>query len=383
MTQVSIDKQSESVQKMIDFDLQGIIGLRLVNPAARDVAALTDLLGEPVAHLTYEPDLSVRFTDDLRPGPLTYLGRNATAFTENDFYLLDKRSGEPAVQIPFDRIGDHCELLCRRNRGMVPLLPEIINVLLLKKQYVPLHASAFLYKGQGILVTGWTKGGKTESLLAFANHGAEYVGDEWVILSPGGVKMFGLMVPVTVWEWQRVQIPALLPPVNLPRQAFFQGVHLLAGIHRGLTHSGLNALSPVRLLEKALPHFKEQLKVVGAPQRLFGEKVCTEQVPVDTVILALSHNSTEITVNACAPQEVAARMHNSNRYERWYFFKHYQAFKFAFPNRCNEFLESIDRHERKLLDVALAGRNSYKVAHPYPVSLEQLYQHIEQVCVKG
>ena len=343
--------------------------------------SLSSLLGSPSVRLLREPNLVIRFTDHWPVPQLTYLGLNATAFSGDDFYLLDDQTGEVVASIPFDTIGHRCELRCRRGAGAIPFLAEIINLTLLRNGYVPIHASAFLYEGQGILVTGWTKGGKTETLLAFARHGAHYVGDEWVALSADGASIFGLAVPVTIWDWQLVQMTALIPPIHWVKRSFFQGVHLFASIQQKLARAGLGTSLPMRLLTKALPRLQQQLKGVGPPQQFFGEQICAGKVPLDRVILAMSHSSPQVTVEACAAQQIAKRMHHTNRYERWYFLKHYHAFKFAFPSRSNLFLEEIDDVEQRHLASALAAKAGYLVMHPYPVSLEALYQELRPYCL--
>ena len=42
-----------------------------------------------------------------------------------------------------------------------------------------LHAASFVHRGHGVLVTGWQKGGKTETLLPFTPPPARLVADEW------------------------------------------------------------------------------------------------------------------------------------------------------------------------------------------------------------
>ena len=94
-------------------------------------------------------------------------------------------------------------------RGLqaVPLLIPIVNFAALSKGVIPLHASAFAYNDVGILVTGWAKGGKTETLLAFTSKGAEYIGDEWVYLSKDGRYMYGIPEPIRVWDWHLRYLP--------------------------------------------------------------------------------------------------------------------------------------------------------------------------------
>ncbi len=60
-----------------------------------------------------------------------------------------------------------CEIVCERGRARVPLLTANVNLVVLGNGALPLHAAAFRFDGTGVLVTGWSKGGKTETLLAF------------------------------------------------------------------------------------------------------------------------------------------------------------------------------------------------------------------------
>ena len=56
-------------------------------------------------------------------------------------------------------------------------------------------------------VTGWAKGGKTETLLGFMAKGAEYVGDEWIYISPDGKWMYGIPEPIRLWDWHLRKAP--------------------------------------------------------------------------------------------------------------------------------------------------------------------------------
>ena len=78
-----------------------------------------------------------------------------------DLSLLDPS------QIPFEQIGEKCEIVCEQGTFGIPLLHYIINLTFLKKKYLPMHASAFSYNNQGALIIGWSKGGKTEALFSF------------------------------------------------------------------------------------------------------------------------------------------------------------------------------------------------------------------------
>ena len=82
-------------------------------------------------------------------------------------------------------------------RGLpaIPLLVPIVNLTALANGALPLHASAFVHRGTGVVATGWSKGGKTEALLAFSANGARYVGDEWVYVAADGSRVSGIPSP--------------------------------------------------------------------------------------------------------------------------------------------------------------------------------------------
>ncbi len=184
-----------------DFDLHGIVGIRLLNATPGDIAAVNRQLGPINKPLTRTPDIVIRFVDRLSfSSPVRYLGLDDAGFTDDAFLVFrGKHQARIRVQIPFDQIGNsQCEIVCESGVPAVPLLLPILNLTAISKGVLPLHASALIYDGKGILLTGWAKGGKTETLLAFAANGAEYVGDEWVYLSSDGQHMYGIPEPIRV-----------------------------------------------------------------------------------------------------------------------------------------------------------------------------------------
>ena len=363
----------------VEFDIHGIVGIRLIDPAPKDATGLMKQLGPYRASLEREPDITIRFQKELFPSGLKYLGLNSAGFTEEGFYVLGRSDGEVKARIPFRDIGGPCEIVCRSGLQAVPLLFDVIRLALLRKDYIPLHASAFVYNGIGILVVGWSKGGKTEALLSFANHGAHYVGDEWVILSQDGHRMFGLPVPVTMWEWQFEQIPDLLPEISVRKRMMFALVHCLDAVYRTFGRGNLQNLFPVDVLGKLLPIARQGLNVQALPQSLFQDRVCEQGASLDKIFLLVSHSKADITIEPRAAVEITQRIVHSNEYEQKDFFQTYAAFKFAFPGLRNEFLEQAPILQSSLLYNALGGKEAYEVLHPYPVSFDELFERMRGV----
>jgi len=363
-----------------DFDLHGFVGIRCVDATPRDMAVVVRQLGLRSASLDREPDIVIRFVDRIRPSsPIRYLDVNDVAFTDNEFFILrGKHKSHGKVQIPFDAIGGGCEIVCEHGLTAIPELVAIVNQTALANGILPLHASAFNYQGIGVVVTGWTKGGKTETLLAFMANGAEYVGDEWVYLDTSGRRMFGIPEPIRIWDWHLDHIPRYR--ARLPRRkrleldllkAFVAGMDWLAG--------GTGRFAPKKLLTRLLPLLRKQLYINWAPEEIFGKSSIALSGRPDRIVFVASHASQKITVEPIDPAQVACRMIFSLQNERDDFMAYYRKFRFAFPNRPNELIDRADQLQREMLHKALEGKQGYAVYHPYPVVIPMLFDAIREV----
>jgi hypothetical protein len=52
--------------------------------------------------------------------------------------------------------------------------------------------------------------------------------------------------------------------------------------------------------------------------------------------------------------------------------RHYYAFRFAFPDRKNAFLEKLGTDYERLLCNAMVNLDTYTVRHPYPFDFRRL-----------
>ena len=146
---------------------------------------------------------------------LVYLGRNEWAYdSEGLIVLRGRRKSRIRARLPLDMIGQGCHIVIERGAPAVPYLVALVNLCVLANGGLPLHAAAFEIDGVGVVVTGWSKGGKTESLLAALDSGARYVGDEWVYLSEGGKRAIGVPEPIRVWDWYLDQLDTIRPRLS-------------------------------------------------------------------------------------------------------------------------------------------------------------------------
>jgi hypothetical protein len=241
----------------------------------------------------------------------------------------------------------------------------MVNFIALSRGVLPLHASAFIIDGLGVLVTGWSKGGKTEALLAAMSQGAEYVGDEWVYLQPDGT-MFGLPEPIRVWDWHLEQLPELLrarPRADRLRLSTWRAV-------AALTRLGSDAPVPgAGLARRARPIATRQAYLQVPPEELFGKGRVALRGQLDSVVLVLSAESPNIATEMAGPLEVSGRMAASLTEEREPFLSHYRQFRFAFPERSSSLVETSKEREAELLAHLFDGRPAARVIHPHPCDI--------------
>ena len=363
---------SGNVGDTVDYDIQGIVGIRLKNAWPDAVRAITNQIGPPCRRLSRTPDIEIRFVDSIPTPKLRFLGVGDAAFDDNGFYLLKSSKAPCKVRIPFEDIGKRqLALTSVHEFKSVPLLIALINLTFLSKGYLSLHSSAFSINDCCSLVTGWAKGGKTEAMLAFADLGAAYISDEWTLLDHKSDEAFGIAEPICLWDWQLRQVPRLRKLVPLGKRITFAGIHMLDACNRLLSRGLTRKLPPVRMLNEALPALKRQLNIRLHPKDIFGSNMQASG-SISRVFLIMSHDSPEVLIEEISTKEVAERMINSNDYELLPFFEKYNAFRFAFPAATNSFIDNMRHQQEQLLYKALDGKKAFRVLHPYPVNLKAL-----------
>lgn len=352
-----------------DFDLHGIVGLRLVDATDADIATVRRQLGPLQRPLDREPDIVVRFVDRIDTTDPTYVTVGAAAWDEKGFLLLRRSgTGTARARIPFADIGSCPEVVCERAMPAVPHLLAMINLIALGKGVLPLHATAFTLDGCGILVTGWSKAGKTECLLDAMRYGADYVGDEWVYLTSEG-EMYGLPEPIRLWSWHLHQLPDLLRARSRPERARLRSWHLAGA---AATRLAASRMPGAGLLRKGAPAVTRQAYLQIPPHDLFGARAVALRGRLDALVLVVNHESPDTTVTAVSGREVARRMAASLSVERAPFMADYLQFRYAFPDAASKAVETAETLEADLLSRVLAGRRASTVGHPYPCDIAEL-----------
>jgi hypothetical protein len=368
-----------------EFDLHGAVGIRLLDAAPGDLRAVVRQLGPLRSTLEREPDIVIRFVERMPlDGPVRYLGLDEAAYGDDRYVVLRGRhKASVRVAIPLAEIGTGpFELIAERGLSAVPLLVQIVNLTAFGNGWLPLHAGAFVHDGLGVLTLGWSKGGKSETLLAFTARGAAYVGDEWIYVDPATGRMTALPEPMRVWDWQIRAVPGLAEHIPSGDRR-----RLAAGRAASATLRGVGDLPVVgdsalgRLATRLRVPLERQMSVQVPPARLLGRDPLPDGAPLDRTVVVTSHASDDVVVAKVDGTEVAGRATHSFLFELADLLGHYRRFRFAYPDRRNGVIEDLEAsYERRAVEV-LAGVPAIAVHHPYPPEIDSLYEAIAPALV--
>src|SRR6266446_5097097 len=98
----------------VDFDIHGLVGVRLVGPSPTNVAAVSAQIGPPSSSVLRRPDIVVRYVDHLSTGTLRYHGAGTARSSQAT--IAAAREGDGRREVSFcsarkDAISEgYCEL---------------------------------------------------------------------------------------------------------------------------------------------------------------------------------------------------------------------------------------------------------------------------------
>jgi hypothetical protein len=367
------DPPSRSASSIVDYDLHGLAGIRLVDPSPSDVTAVSAWIGTPAA-LPEAPDLTIRFVEDLSPdGPVEWIEPHSIGFGDAGLFLYTADSGAaPAGCLRLEGPGPRWELRCRAGRGRVPFLRPLIDLAVSAKEVFALHASAFTYRGSGVVVAGWARSGKTTALLAFMARGAAYIGDDRVYLRAGENRIYGLAQPLALRTTHLAELPRLARTVG--RRGRMR-LRLCAALER--TASRAARIESFGDLPRRVAGAASDASVSVSPDRLFGE--CPLQGRLDKAFLAIAQDSSEVRVDPVEPRHLAERLLFSIRAERLPLWRLYYAFRYAFPDQAEVFGEEAEEAETERLAGALEGTETYALYHPFPAPVQAIHDALDPI----
>lgn len=354
----------------VDLEVAGVAGVRLVNPAPADVADVEWRLGGVRTHTMDEPDLVIDLTEP-STAPAHLVGTDGAGYTAVQ-YIARGAGRSSRSTIEFD--ASPLRVTSTRGAGSVPYLAALLNLAVVGRDILPLHAATFELDGLGIAACGWAGAGKSEALLAFMRHGARGIADEWTYVTPAG-RLHGVDTPVRLESWHVAQLPEQRGRIPASSRA-----KLVVGGSAGALRRRIgNRRGPFAAIRRALAVLGPWSHVDQSPVDQFGTR-WGGTTQLDVVFLLQPTTGAGIRVAEANPVTLVERMTFAHQHHRRALLAAYQEFRYAFPARTSSVIEELEDRERSLVQRAFAGRPAYLVEHPAGGSIDQIYAALHPFC---
>lgn len=244
-----------------------------------------------------------------------------------------------------------------------------VSLVGLRTDAVVVHASAVSIEGRAVLIGGWAESGKTETALALAEAGAEFISDKWtIVLADGSVRPFPASVGVR--RWVLPYLPKLR--ARLPRAARVQlaGATTLSLVSRPLRRSFRNpalqeaSLGSTRLVQMA-DRVAFSVEQIRAAYGTTGD--VTEPVPLGLVVLLSTvAPGTRPTAAPADPGVVAERLARAAAFERRAYFSVTERVRYGGANQDRTDGPTVAGIEESLLTARIASVGVLEIRTPFP-----------------
>jgi hypothetical protein len=301
-------------------------------------------------------DITVKFVDDVSSENLSINVRPPVAYDDKGVFFHDP--DYKIVRIEIDKMGiSDSQVTCDVNFNkhfLVIILEYLIHHLLLKNGCYFCHSSAFVYKGKVVLCPAWRNVGKTNVLLAFLKDGAQYLGDDWVIINSEG-HIMSIPKRLNLLFYNFNEYPELCESLDGNFKALF---NFVARAKRGLYDLDNDVLS--------LLTGKARLRV--SPFEIFKQKHNNHKNKIDYVFMLNREINTNVEIKSIELDRLAYSIKSIVEFEQSHFHLYYLAYK-ARTGRINDYLEQVCKSQYNLITRSLS-----RVENLYEVSISSQHE---------
>ncbi len=352
----------------LDIDLFGLLRIRLHDAHPRHVEHVARLFGAELQAAEGDAHLSIHF-DGPRPAEeLVVLAGPDAGVVDGEFVLL---RGDGRVHLPLDTLDERATIRCSEGVDALPQLVPIVNAIFVGLGILPLHASTVELDGVGVAIAGWSKGGKTEALLALMSAGGTPIADEWTYVDPTTRMAHGGMGPVRLTANHLGELRALRAQVPPRRRARMAVGGAASGAYRSVPLRLWRGLRPLRWIHRFAAPMESLAGTEVSLDRLGGSRQA-RQVRLDRIVLVVSGEGEATTRSTIDAPSAAERMVAAHMHHRLGLLELYETFRFCRPNARSQLLESLEQRERTMLRELFGDREVTVITHPHPASIPPL-----------
>jgi hypothetical protein len=186
--------------------------------------------------------------------------------------------------------------------------------------------------------------------------------------------MAGLPEPMRLWDWQLAMVPRLRARIGVGRRLRLAAAAATTGMLSGTARLPVVRSSAPGDLARRLGSMAEnQRSLQIPPERVFDGRVTSGLVPLDAIVLIESSSDPQASAEPADAAVVAQRTAATVAHELLDLEALYLTWRYAFPGRRNDYLESLPAILEERLVAAFENRPCVLVRHPYPPDIPSLH----------
>jgi hypothetical protein len=298
-----------------------------------------------------------------------------TGTTSTGLFVL---SGDHLASVPDALHDEPAEVRVSAGFPITRLFRQVVRPALqlraLSAGSVAVHSAAVVRDGKAVLVAGWSESGKTETALALAEDGSQFLSDKWTLVASAAVagadgipNAAPFPISVGIRRWALPFLPRLR--AALPRRASLQ---LSAAGAAGVAARPLRAL-PRRGMAGVLAETADRAVALAdraalAPGQIaaaYGHAPIRERVPIGLVIVLRTVPGSDVSAHDGDLHATVHRLSSSALTERQAYFALRQraAYGLGIPNEPS----AVAAQEAARLLNILQAVPIVEVSTPFPV----------------
>ncbi|MBA3404431.1 MAG: hypothetical protein H0U13_07100 [Gemmatimonadaceae bacterium] len=324
--------------------------IRALNCPPRARGVLRSLLGIERRH-EGPADIRVRFVeriswsnDQRRAGPDAVWDGRHFGVRQPGGWLL----------IPFADLDEPSyELMCEQGVSGLPILRSLLQIQALRKGFVPVHGSAFLYRGLGFIATGWPRAAKTGMMLAAVDGGGAVIAAENACVDPESLLLFKATEPVRTRAWHVRQLGSdRLVGANTRTRLLFADRMLEAATRFGVKRGFLSHVHAAATRRNSVDMWAGPLRYASSAIRL------------GAIVFLISTRGGHVSASNSNNRQLAAqRLLLLFEEELIQLSSHYHRYRFLVPSENRSLIDDARTRYQHLLGGLLQRVTCHEVLH--------------------
>jgi len=356
------------------------LNIAFVDPPDEFVTFLCNHIPDLLSENDLSADVLIRFVDHLN-GDDELLIEPFARQGGGRFFYVDKY-GNKAI-VPLENMATSKPLEILVEKTVLPslfyevIIRMTIRHLLLQKGITFVHASGISIEGQGIIFPAWGGTGKTNIVIQFLQDGADYLGDDLVLVSSDD-KIYAFPESITMFDYNFKMFPEYKAQLGIKKKGLFF-LKIFMETLDDITCRLLGQGSLLRATISRMAMLSKSFTTVSMGYaKLASQSRVLSPVSLKKVVFLTRANIESPELVKESPSTLATRMAACLDFEHIFQARYIDAFSFGLPEKPVTVLRDAYKKEREILEIVFSRASICHLRIPREMDNKALYVFIRR-----